>query len=107
MDHAASAPRPEPGRAAAPPLPDGVTGLDPLWVQRRHRAGGVNHEYGPVVSVSAPTRASGLATSRRRTGQCLEEVSSEGMHRPSVLGRVRGGGRRCAGSRYSRLPSLS
>jgi hypothetical protein len=32
---------------AAPlrPLPDGVTGLDPLWVQRRHRAGGGNHEY--------------------------------------------------------------
>jgi hypothetical protein len=31
---------------AAPlrPLPDGVTGLDPLWVQRRHCAGGVNHE---------------------------------------------------------------
>jgi len=26
-------------------LPDGVPGLDPLWVQRRHRAGGVNHEY--------------------------------------------------------------
>jgi putative transposase len=32
---------------AAPlrPLPDGVTGLDPLWVQRPHRAGGGNHEY--------------------------------------------------------------
>ena len=25
-------------------LPDGVPDLDPLWVQRRHRAGGVNHE---------------------------------------------------------------
>jgi hypothetical protein len=36
-------PRPEPGRAAAS-LPDGVTDFDPLWVQRRHRTGGV-HEY--------------------------------------------------------------
>jgi putative transposase len=26
-------------------LPDGVPDLDPLWVQPRHRAGGVNHEY--------------------------------------------------------------
>jgi hypothetical protein len=32
---------------AAPlrPLPDGVTGLDQLRVQRRDRAGGVIHEY--------------------------------------------------------------
>lgn len=32
---------------AAPlrPLPDGVTDLDQLWVQRRDRAGGVIHEY--------------------------------------------------------------
>ena len=36
---------------AAPlrPLPDGVTDLDQLRVQRRDRAGGVIHEYRPVA----------------------------------------------------------
>ena len=34
-------------KQAAPlrPLPDGITDLDQLWVQRRDRAGGVIHEY--------------------------------------------------------------
>jgi hypothetical protein len=44
--------------------------------------------------------------SRRRIGQRLEGVNSEEMHRPSGLGRAKGGARRCAGSRYSRSLSL-
>jgi hypothetical protein len=61
-----------------------------------------------------PRTAARLAPRRRtepslslRIGECLEEVSSDGMHGPSGLDRVRGGGRRCAGSRYSLSPSLS
>lgn len=50
---------------------DGLLGPAYLWWHR----------------VSAPTRASGpRRASRRRIGQCLEEVSSQGMHRPSGLG---------------------
>jgi putative transposase len=35
--------------APFPPLPDGVTNLDHLRVQRRDRAGDVIHEYGLVA----------------------------------------------------------
>jgi len=70
--------------------------------------GAVIHEYRLVAWVfGAHKGLLARRVSRRRIGQGLEEVSSEGMHRPSGLGRVKGGGRRCAGSRYSRSPSLS